>query len=183
MLFTAYKHAAAGRGSVGVRFPRGTGFGVPLDEPLTEIPIGVSETLREGGDLAIVAYGHPVNAALAAAELLSADGIEATVIDARFAKPLDADRLLALAARIPRIVTVEEHVVAGGFGSAVAELLQERGAPADIEMIGIPDEHVDHGAQSLWRHHYGLDAEGIARKIRARWPQAVRDAARERSAS
>jgi len=183
MLFTAYRHAAAGRGSVGVRFPRGAGFGVPLDEPLAEIPLGVSETLREGADLAIVAYGHPVNAALKAAELLAADGIEATVIDARFAKPLDADRLLALAARVPRFVTVEEHVVAGGFGSAVAELLQERGASVEMEMIGIPDEHVDHGAQSLWRHHYGLDAEGIARKIRARWPQAVRAAARERSAS
>ncbi len=174
MLFTAYRHAAAGRGSVGVRFPRGAGFGVPLDEPLTELPIGVSETLREGGDLAIVAYGHPANAALKAAELLAADGTQATVIDARFAKPLDADRLLALAGRLTRFVTVEEHVVAGGFGSAVGELFQERGVSVEIEMIGIPDEHVDHGAQSLWRHHYGLDAEGIARKIRARWPLLVR---------
>ncbi len=174
MLFTAYRHAAAGRGSVGVRFPRGAGFGVPLDEPLTELPIGVSETLREGGDLAIVAYGHPANAALKAAELLAADGTQATVIDARFAKPLDADRLLALAGRLTRFVTVEEHVVAGGFGSAVGELFQERGVSVEIEMIGIPDEHVDHGAQSLWRHHYGLDAEGIARKILARWPLLVR---------
>ena len=183
MLFTAYRHAAAGRGSVGVRFPRGTGFGVPLDEPLTEIPIGVSETLREGGDLAIVAYGHPTNAALKAAELLAVEGTQATVIDARFAKPLDADRLIALAARIPRFVTVEEHVVAGGFGSAVSELFQERGIRVDIEMIGIPDEHVDHGAQSLWRHHYGLDADGIARKIRARWPDIARVAAAERTVS
>jgi 1-deoxy-D-xylulose-5-phosphate synthase len=182
MLFSAYRHAAAGRGSVGVRFPRGNGFGVAVDEPLTEIPIGVSETLREGDDLVIVAYGHPTNAALKAAELLAADGIEATVIDARFAKPLDADRLLALGTRIPRFVTVEEHVVAGGFGSAVGELFQERGVSVEIEMIGIPDEHVDHGAQSLWRHHYGLDAEGIARKVRARWPQAVRIGAPERSA-
>src|SRR6266850_290727 len=183
MLFTAYRHAAAGRGSVGVRFPRGTGFGVPLDEPLAEIPIGVSETLREGGDLVIVAYGHPVNAALKAAELLSADGLDATVIDARFAKPLDADRLLALASRIPRFVTIEEHVIAGGFGSAVSELFHERGVWVDIELIGIPDEHVDHGAQNLWRHHYGLDAEGIARKVRARWPQLTRVPAREKSAS
>ncbi len=183
MLFTAYRHAAAKRGSVGVRFPRGTGFGVPLDEPLAELPIGVSETLREGDDLAIVAYGHPVNAALAAAELLAADGLQATVINARFAKPLDADRLLELAARVPRFVTVEEHVVAGGFGSAVGELFQERGVSVEIEMIGIPDEHVDHGAQSLWRHHYGLDAEGIARRVRSRWPQSLRIAAPERSTS
>jgi len=94
------------------------------------------------------------------------------VIDARFAKPLDAERLLEVASRVRRIVTVEEHVVAGGFGSAVAELLQERGRTVELEIIGIPDEHVDHGAQNLWRHHYGLDAEGIARAVRARWAKS-----------
>ena len=182
MLFTAYRHAAAGRGSVAVRFPRGTGTGAPLDEPLQEIPIGTSETLREGADVVVIAYGHPVSAALRAAEALAQDGIEATVVDARFAKPLDAERLLALAARIPRFVTVEEHVVAGGFGSAVAELMQERGVRVEIEMVGVPDEHVDHGAQSLWRHHYGLDAEGIARTVRSRWPQLVRVGAGSESA-
>jgi 1-deoxy-D-xylulose-5-phosphate synthase len=176
MLYTAYRHASAQRGSVGVRFPRGTGTGVSLDEPLAEMPIGVSETLREGDDLVIVAYGHPATAALKAADMLASEGLSATVINARFAKPLDAERLLALAARIPRFVTVEEHVTAGGFGSAIAELFQERGVSAEIEMLGIPDEHVDHGAQSLWRHHYGLDAEGIAKSVRARWPQATREA-------
>ncbi|HET7700322.1 MAG TPA: 1-deoxy-D-xylulose-5-phosphate synthase [Candidatus Limnocylindria bacterium] len=181
MLWTAYRHASAARGSVGVRFPRGAGTGAPLDEPLAEIPIGTSETLREGADLVIVAYGHPVTAALGAAEALARDGVEATVVDARFAKPLDAERLLALAARIPRVVTVEEHVIAGGFGSAVAELFSERGARVEMEMIGVPDEHVDHGAQSLWRHHYGLDAEGIVAAVRARWPRLAR-AASERSA-
>ncbi len=179
MLFTAYRHASAGRGCVAVRFPRGTGVGAPLDEPLREIPIGTSETLREGDDLVIVAYGHPVNAALRAADALARDGVDATVVDARFAKPLDAERLLALAARIPRFVTVEEHVLAGGFGSAVSELMQERGAHVEIEMIGIPDEHVDHGAQGLWRHHYGLDADGIASAVRSRWPRLVRVAAPE----
>jgi len=174
MLWTAYRHAAAGRGSVGVRFPRGTGVGAKLDEPLTEIPLGTSETLRDGFDLAILAYGHPVNASLAAAELLAREGVEATVVDMRFAKPLDAERILALAARTPRLVTVEEHVIAGGFGSAVAELLADRGVRADIVHLGIPDEHVDHGAQSLWRHHYGLDAEGIAAAVRERWPRTAR---------
>ena len=182
MLWTAYRHARAGRGSVGVRFPRGAGFGMPLGEPLEEIPLGVSETLRDGADVAILAYGHPVNAALGAAELLRTAGIEATVVDARFAKPLDAERLLALAARIPRFVTVEEGVVAGGFGSAVGELLSERGARVELEMIGVPDEHVDHGAQSLWRHHYGLDAEGIARTVRSRWPRLARTAQTSESA-
>ena len=182
MIWTAYRHAAAQRGSVGVRFPRGTGLGLPLDEPLREIPIGTSETLREGADLVIVAYGHPVTAALAAADALARDGVEATVVDARFAKPLDAERLLALAARIPRFVTVEEHVIAGGFGSAVSELFSERGARVEMELVGVPDEHVDHGAQSLWRHHYGLDADGIAAAIRSRWPRLARRSAPEQSA-
>ena len=181
MLWTAYRHVAAGRGSIAVRFPRGTGSGAPLDEPLREIPIGVSETLRAGDDLVIVAYGHPVNAALAAAEMLAKDGVQATVVDARFAKPLDAERLIALAEHTPRLVTVEEHVVAGGFGSAVGELLQERGMRVDLEMLGIPDEHVDHGAQNLWRHHYGLDADGIARAVRQRWPDLARARQAERA--
>jgi 1-deoxy-D-xylulose-5-phosphate synthase len=182
MLWTAYRHAAARRGPIGIRFPRGTGTGVPLNAPLAEMPIGVSETLREGADLAILAYGQPVSAALEAANILARDGLEATVVNARFAKPLDAERILALAASSPRFVTVEEHVIAGGFGSAVGELLAERGARVDLEMLGIPDEHVDHGAQKLWRHHYGLDAEGIAAAVRRRWPQLVRPRGTEESA-
>ena len=179
MLWTAYRHAREGRGAVGVRFPRGAGFGTALDERLEEIPLGVSETLRDGRDVVILAYGHPVNAAVGAADLLRTAGIEATVVDARYAKPLDAERFLALAARTPRFVTVEEGVIAGGFGSAVGELMNERGARVELEMIGVPDEHVDHGAQSLWRHHYGLDAEGIARRVRSRWPQLARSEATE----
>jgi len=171
MLWTGYRHAAERRGPVGIRFPRGTGTGASLDTPLTELPIGVSETLREGEDLVILAYGHPVGAALEAAEALARDGVEATVVNARFAKPLDAERILALAASTPRFVTVEEHVVAGGFGSAVGELLAERGARVELEILGVPDEHVDHGAQALWRRHYGLDAEGIAAAVRRRWPR------------
>jgi 1-deoxy-D-xylulose-5-phosphate synthase len=173
MMWTAYRHAATGRGSVGVRFPRGTGMGARLDAPLAEIPIGLSETLRDGDDIVILAYGHPVHAALAAADILAREGVDATVVNARFAKPLDADRILALAARVPRFLTVEEHVVAGGFGSAVGELLAERGTRVDLEILGIPDEHVDHGAQSLWRRHYGLDAEGIVAAVRRRWPRLV----------
>jgi 1-deoxy-D-xylulose-5-phosphate synthase len=95
-------------------------------------------------------------------------------VNARFAKPLDADRILAIAARTPRIVTVEEHAVAGGFGSAVSELLADRGARAETLIVGVPDEWVDHGKQDLWRRHLGLDAEGIAAAVRRRWPQLVR---------
>jgi 1-deoxy-D-xylulose-5-phosphate synthase len=182
MIWTAYQHARAQRGPIGVRFPRGTGTGVVMPAAPSDVPIGVSETLRAGDDLVIVAYGQPVGAAVEAAEILAREGLQATVVNARFAKPLDAERLLALAARTPRFVTVEEHVVAGGFGSGVAELLHERGARVEIEMLGIPDEHVDHGAQKLWRHHYGLDAEGIAAAVRGRWPQLVRSHEPERTA-
>ena len=101
--------------------------------PLTELPIGISETLREGADVAILCYGPVANDALIAAEALAAVGIEATVVNARFAKPLDAERFLAIAARIGRVLTVEEHVIAGGFGSAVSELFVERGAKVELE--------------------------------------------------
>ena len=182
MVWTAVRHCAARVGPIALRYPRGTGAGVALDAPLEELPIGVSETLREGADVSIVAYGTIALAALEAAAELAREGIEATVINARFAKPLDADRLLALAARTPRMLTVEEHVTSGGFGSAVGELFAERGARVELEILGVPDEWVDHGAQKLWRHRYGLDAEGIAAAVRRRWPQLVRRSPAERTA-
>jgi 1-deoxy-D-xylulose-5-phosphate synthase len=174
MVWTAVRYAKTGGGPIAFRYPRGTGAGVALDAPLAEIPIGLSETLREGGDVAILAYGTIVGPALAAAEALAADGIEATVVNARFAKPLDAERYLALAAGVGRVLTVEEHVAAGGFGSAVSELFVERGAKVELEILGVPDEWVDHGAQKIWRKHFGLDAEGIAAAVRHRWPQLAR---------
>ena len=103
-------------------------------------------------------------------------------MNARFAKPLDAERYLALAAGIGRVLTVEEHVLAGGFGSAVSELFAERGAKVELELLAVPDEWVDHGAQKLWRKHFGLDAEGIAAAVRRRWPQLARDATERESA-
>jgi 1-deoxy-D-xylulose-5-phosphate synthase len=174
MVWTAVRYAQTGGGPIAFRYPRGTGVGAALDTPLTEIPIGRSETLREGDDVAILAYGTIVGPALAAAEALSADGIEATVVNARFAKPLDVERYLALAARVGRVLTVEEHVAAGGFGSAVSELFVERGAKVELEIVGVPDEWVDHGSQKIWRKHFGLDAEGIAAAVRRRWPQLAR---------
>jgi deoxyxylulose-5-phosphate synthase len=127
--------------------------------------------------------GTPVSvSALAAADALAAVGIEATVVNARFAKPLDAERFLAIAARIGRVLTVEEHVIAGGFGSAVSELFVERGAKVELEILGVPDEWVDHGGQKLWRKHFGLDADGIAAAVRRRWPQLARDDSERESA-
>ncbi|HSW95549.1 MAG TPA: 1-deoxy-D-xylulose-5-phosphate synthase [Patescibacteria group bacterium] len=182
MVWTATRYASNGGGPIAFRFPRGTGTGAALDVPLTELPIGISETLREGADVAILCYGPVANDALVAADALAAVGIEATVVNARFAKPLDAERFLAIAARIGRVLTVEEHVIAGGFGSAVSELFVERGAKVDLEILGVPDEWVDHGAQKLWRKHFGLDAEGIAAAVRRRWPQLARDLSERESA-
>ena len=182
MVWTAVRYAQSGGGPIAFRYPRGTGVGAALDAPLAELPIGISETLREGADVAILAYGTIVGPALAAADALAADGIEATVVNARFAKPLDTERYLALAARVGRVVTVEEHVAAGGFGSAVSELFVERGAKVELEIVGVPDEWVDHGAQKIWRKHFGLDAEGIAAAVRRRWPQLARGVAERESA-
>jgi len=182
MVWTAVRYAQAGGGPIAFRYPRGTGVGAALDAPLAEIPIGISETLREGNDVAILAYGTMVGPALAAAEALAAVGIEATVVNARFAKPLDAERYLTLAARVGRVLTVEEHVAAGGFGSAVSELFVERGAKVELEILGVPDEWVDHGGQKLWRKHFGLDAEGIAAAVRRRWPQLARIVSERESA-
>jgi len=182
MVWTATRYASNGGGPIAFRFPRGTGTGVALDTPLTELPIGISETLREGADVAILCYGPVANDALVAAEALAAVGIEATVVNARFAKQLDAERFLAIAARVGRVVTVEEHVIAGGFGSAVSELFVERGAKVELEILGVPDEWVDHGAQKLWRKHFGLDAEGIAAAVCRRWPRLARDVSERESA-
>ena len=180
MVWTAVDHAARGGGPIAFRYPRGTGTGVGLGGELAALPIGVSETLRQGGDVAILAYGTSAGPALDAALALAAEGIEATVVNARFAKPLDDERFLTLAARIGRVLTVEEHGLAGGFGSAVSELFVDRGAKVELESLGVPDEWVDHGAQKIWRRHFGLDAEGIAAAVRHRWPQLVRPAAAER---
>ena len=174
MLHTAVEHAKAKRGPIALRYPRGTGAGADLKEPLRELAIGEAEVLRDGSDVVIAAYGTVAVAALSAANELAESGIDATVVNARFAKPLDEDLFLGLAARIPRIATVEEHAVAGGFGSALAELFHERTAAVELTMLGVADEFVDHGAQKIWRAHYGLDAAGIARAIRSRWPYLVK---------
>ena len=182
MIWTAARHAAAGRGPIALRYPRGNGVGVPLDAPLQELPIGVSETLRDGADVVIVAYGTMAPPAVAAAEALAGEGIDATVVNGRFAKPLDEERYLALAARVPRFLTVEEHAISGGFGSAISELFARTGARVEVEMLGVPDEWVDHGAQKIWRRRFGLDAEGIAAAVRRRWPQLARSTASRESA-
>lgn len=160
-----------------IRYPRGAGIGVPLDDRLTAIRLGEAEVLRTGRDLAIVALGSPVYACLRAAEMLERKGIQATVVNARFAKPLDETVITTLASRFRRLVTVEENALAGGFGSAVLELLHSRGVSnVVVKRIGIPDEFVEHGPQSTLRSQYSLDAEGIVRTVLEGFPEFMASA-------
>jgi 1-deoxy-D-xylulose-5-phosphate synthase len=127
------------------------------------LPLGKGELLREGSDVAYVAIGATVTPALEAADLLAAQGVSAAVFDARFVKPLDAEAICELAGKVKAVLTVEENALPGGFGSAVLELLQERGAlPAKFRRLGLADAFVEHGAQELLRRKYGLDADSLA---------------------
>jgi 1-deoxy-D-xylulose-5-phosphate synthase len=147
---------------VSVRYPRGRGVGVTLDAEPKAIDIGKGEVLREGSDLAIIAIGSTVYPALAAASRLAKEGINIKVINARFIKPLDAELILSTAAAVKKILTIEENVLPGGFGSAVLELLAENCVQGvQIKRLGIPDEFVEHATQTQLRSKYGLDEEGI----------------------
>ena len=158
MLYTAVDHP----GPVALRYPRGRGVGVVFSSTLNKIPLGKAELLREGQDLLILAVGASVYPALSAAEDLQKQGFSATVVNARFIKPLDENLILTLAASHGRVLTVEENVAAGGFGSAVLELLADRGLfGLAVKRLGIPDTFVEHGSQDVLRQKYGLDADGI----------------------
>jgi 1-deoxy-D-xylulose-5-phosphate synthase len=172
MLHTALSHD----GPSALRYPRGEGVGVPLPDAPALVPIGTGEILREAPDgrgersgrVALVGYGTGVGKALGAAALLEVDGIAATVVDARFAKPIDSGLLAQLAAEHDLLVTVEEGVLGGGFGSAVWEALNEAGgAPIRILRVGVPDRYVTHGAPALLHEEIGFTAERIAERIRA----------------
>ena len=166
LVHTAIEYIGEGRGAFALRYPRGSGTGVPMDVELRSLPVGKGELLRDGGDLAIIAIGNTVGPALEAADLLAAQKIECTVIDARYLKPLDEDLILDAARRCGRVVTVEENVVTGGFGSAILELLASKGPKGiSVDVIGIPDEFVEHGAPSVLREKYGLTGQGIAKRI------------------
>jgi 1-deoxy-D-xylulose-5-phosphate synthase len=169
MLRTALVHD----GPIALRYPRGEGLGVELPGTPVVLELGTGEILREGsGKVAIVGYGTGVARGLEAAELLAERGIEATVADARFAKPLDRALLAELAAEHELLVTVEEGVLAGGFGTGVWESLSEGGALTPrILRIGLPDRYVTHGAPALLHAEVGFTGARIAERIEA----AVRD--------
>ena len=163
MMFTAIEHP----GPAALRYPRGNGFGVDISAPPVKLEIGKAEVLRQGTQVAILAYGSMVEPAVQAGITLEKEGIDATVINARFAKPLDDQLITSLVADHRVIVTVEDAYLAGGFGSAVMELLEENGLIDKIKVvrIGVPDEIVTHGDPKLLLGHYGLDANGIYKRV------------------
>ncbi|HFB83783.1 MAG TPA: 1-deoxy-D-xylulose-5-phosphate synthase, partial [Thermodesulfatator sp.] len=152
MLYTAMVY----RGPIALRYPRGSGVGVSLDWELKAIPIGRAEVLREGQDILVLAIGATVWPALKAAEELSSQGVSVTVVNARFAKPLDEELILDLAQGHDRLMTIEENSLIGGFGSAVAELLADRRLSVPLMRLGIPDVFVEHGSPAILRDKLGL---------------------------
>ncbi|MBD2133676.1 1-deoxy-D-xylulose-5-phosphate synthase [Sphaerospermopsis sp. FACHB-1094] len=153
-------------GPIAMRFPRGNGYGVPLmEEGWEALEIGKGEILRQGDDVLIVGYGTMVYPGMQAAEILSEHGIEATVINARFVKPLDTDLIVPLAKQIGRVVTLEEGCLMGGFGSAVAEALLDADVVVPVKRIGVPDILVDHATPDESKTSLGLTSQQIADNI------------------
>jgi len=162
MLYTALTV----EGPAAVRYPRGNGMGVPMDAEFKRLEIGKAEILREGRDIAILALGSMVYPCMEAAERLEPMGLQATVINARFAKPLDEELICCLAAEKQFLVTAEEGTEAGGFGALVAAMLQDHKILASVLRIAVPDRIIPHGAPNLLHAKYGLDADGIVEKIK-----------------
>ena len=154
------------KGPIAMRFPRGNGYGVPLmEEGWEPLEIGKGEILRSGDDVLMIGYGSMVNLTLQAAEILSEHGIEATVINARFCKPLDTELMFPLAKQIGRVVTLEEGCLMGGFGSAVAEALLDADILVPIKRFGVPDILVDHAKPDQSKAELGLTSPQIAQRI------------------
>lgn len=162
LVYTAYKYP----GPFAIRIPRGMATGSAMDKELRELPPGRGAVLREGGDVVIFGLGKTATAALEAADLLAEYGLACGVVNPIYVKPLDVNLLLDSSRSSGRIVTVEENVLAGGFGSAVLETLSEAGMEdVPVLRIGMPDSFVEHGTAADQRHRLQLDAEGIATQI------------------
>lgn len=163
MLYTAINYK---NGPVALRYPRGSALGVPIKEGFEVIEIGKSEKLEEGNDVALLALGSMVDYAKKARLLLAESAITAELINMRFAKPIDTQRLDEIALRFKKIVTLEENSLPGGFGSAVAEYFADKKYKNDILRIGLPDFFIDHGTQEELHSLLGIDPKGIAEKVK-----------------
>ncbi len=163
MLKTAIDHD----GPAALRYPRGNGYGISLDQTFKALPLGKSEILREGSSGALLAVGSTVYPACEAADNLAADGLDFSVVNVRFIKPLDRDVIISLARTTGTLITIEENAVQGGFGTAVLELLEEEGIESvKVLRLGYPDLYVEQGEQSELRAKFGLDAPGITERVR-----------------
>ena len=162
MLYTALQHS----GPAAIRYPRGTAIGVPLDPEYKTIPIGESETLKEGKDLLIIALGSMVSPSMEAATVLQNEGLSVGVVNCRFVKPLDKGMVEQIRA-VGKVLIVEENIRQGGLGSALLELLNDSDMPdVRLKRIGLPDKFVEHGPLTLLREKYGLDHSGILKEAR-----------------
>jgi len=164
MLVTGIEHTD---GPIAMRYPRGSGLGVPLmEEGWEPLPIGKGEILRNGDDLLLIGYGSMVNMSMQVAEILSEHGIEATVVNPRFVKPLDIELIAPLAQQIGKVVTLEEGCLMGGFGSAVAEALLDHNVVVPVKRFGVPDILVDHAEPKESFADLGLTSSQISQQIR-----------------
>jgi len=163
MLKTAVNHP----GPAAIRYPRGAGLGVPLDPEMKELEIGKGEVLQDGTDIALIAYGHMVPPAQDLAKSLEGEGLSVAVINARFVKPMDTDLICRYAQSAKCLITMEEHVVQGGFGSAVLEEINEQLPEKNIlvKCIGVADKVIEHGAPALIRKDLKLDPESLLNTV------------------
>jgi 1-deoxy-D-xylulose-5-phosphate synthase len=165
MLRTALEH----EGPIALRYPRGAAEGVPMPKRPQEIPIGTGELLAEGERVALLGYGYGVQVALEAARQLGEHDLSVTVADGRFAKPLDGELTRRLAREHDLLVTIEENVLPGGFGSAVLEHLEDAfadpGSRARVMRVGLPDRYVTHGKPALLREEVGFTGESVAERV------------------
>lgn len=163
MLFTAIQTGKP----CSLRYPRSQGMGTPLKNYPSTIPLGKAQLVREGGDVCVIAIGSMVEPSLLASQILASQGISAAVINARFVKPLDRDLIVDLVSSCGRVVTVEEGVLSGGFGSSILELLSDEGLKnVKTLRLGIPDSFIEHGTRSELLDDLGLNASGIADAVR-----------------
>lgn len=157
-----------------IRYPRGEGVMADWKTPMKEIKIGTGRKLRDGEEIAILSLGHPGNFAAAAIRELKSEGLHPGHYDMRFAKPLDEELLHEACRNYPRLVTVEDGTVEGGFGSAVLEFMNRHGYKNEVRILGIPDRLVEHGTPKELQHECGYDAEGIAETIREMMKEKVK---------
>jgi len=169
MVNTALKY---NDGPIAMRFPRGNGYGVPMDSQLKEIPIGTWEILRKGKDATILTFGTTIPMAMEAALMLEKQGVSVQVVNARFIKPLDEAMLYDIFKTGMPVLTIEEAILQGGFGSAILEYAHDQGFNhAIIDRVGIPDKFIEHGNVNELLNEIGMTADNIALKLHSMLPE------------